>query len=384
MKKMVAFLLAMVCLLSLCACAEDGKDGSHTATKKEIAHLDKQYEGRQVYFGELHDHSNSGGKSDGKRSLTEWAAEMERIDMDFAFIVDHCQSSHMYLDAWNDACFIGGTELSTTLSDTQAPIKNMHYSMVFTDPEALNRVLSSEIKYSFDTLTKFCNPAKFSTQELKEVIQKVKDEGGMWIQNHPMCESGNTSYLHSENPMDNWFADFTGIDVMCGYYGFSVGNLETNESYALWTGMLQNGAKVWATALSDSHQLPTTNALTAVYAGEKTPDGIFKHVREGDFNPGYAGIRMVIGETKMGSQGSFTGQKVVFSVGEFHASILERCSEFQVVLFDDDGEVFRTTIDHTKTNYFSYKCADTAAFYRVEVQNMNGDIVALGNPIWRG
>ncbi len=380
MKRLIALLLAMVCLLSLCACAGGGKEENHAASEEEIAHLDKLYEGRQVYFGEFHDHSDSGGNSDGNRNLTEWADEMKKIDMDFAAIVDHNQSAHMYLNEWNGACFIGGTEMACTVLDTQAPIKGMHYSMVFTDPKALNRVLSSNSGYHFDPETNLCVVTNYSTAEMKALIQKVKNEGGMWIQNHPM---GNSGYLHSNNPMDNWFADFTGLDVMCGYSGYSVGNVETEESYALWTGLLSNGAKVWATALSDLHNLPTANALTAVYASEKTPAGIFKHAREGDFNPGYAGIRMAVGDTLMGSQGSFTGQKVVFSIGEFHSSVLEKYNQFQVVLFDDDGEVFRTTIDHTKTNYFSYACADTASFYRVEVQNMEGDIVALGNPIWR-
>lgn len=381
MKKLTALFLALACLFSLCACAGGEKENSFEASQEEIDHLEKIYEGRQVYFGEGHDHSHSGGNSDGNKTLTEWAAEMEKIDMDFASILDHNQSAHMYLDEWNGAVFIGGTEMATTISDSPATIKGMHYSMMFTDPQALNRVLSANTLYKFDPETNLCEVANYSIAGMKALIQKVKDEGGMWVQNHPMGDGG---YLHSENPMDNWFADWTGIDVMCGYSGHSVGNVQTEKSYKLWTGLLANGAKVWATAISDLHNLPTTNALTAVYAKEKTAESIFENLRVGDSNPGYCGIRMTIGDVKQGSQGSFDGQKVIFSIGEFHSSILEKYNEFQVVLMDDDGEVFRTTFDHTKTNYFSYECADTANFYRVEVQNANGDIVALGNPIWRG
>ena len=380
MKKLIALLLALVMLVSLCACAGGEKEEGYAAAQEDIDLLEKAYEGRQAYFGESHDHSDTGGNSDGKKTLTEWAAEMERIGMDFASIVDHNQSAHMYLNEWNGACFIGGTEMATTISDTVATYKGMHYAMLFTDPQALNRVLAANPYYYFDPETNLCKVANYSTSGMKALIQKVKDEGGMWVQNHPM---GNGGYLHSENPMDNWFADFTGIDVMCGYYGHSVGNEQTVKSYNLWTGLLANGAKVWATAISDLHDLPTTNALTTVYAAEKTPESIFENLRIGDFNPGYAGIRMIIGDTKQGSVGSFTDKKVIFSVGDFHESILEKYSEYQVVLMDDDGEVFRTTIDHTKTNYFSYPCAPTASFYRVEVQNMNGDLVAVGNPIWR-
>lgn len=378
MKKVIAFLLAMFCLFSLCACGGGGKEDTYEASREEIDQLLKAYEGRALFFGESHEHTNNG---DGRNSLTEWAEGMEQLGMDFATILDHNRSSHMFTEEWDDACFIGGSEISSTILDIPIAEKEMHYSAVFVEPEAINSIFKLNPLYKFDPETNTAVPVNYTIAELKALIQRVKDAGGLFVQNHPM---GNEGYLHSENPMDNWFADWTGIDVMCGYTGHSVGNVETEESYKLWTAILANGGKVWATAITDGHGLPTTNALTAVYAREKTAESIFENLRVGDFNPGYCGIRMTIGDVKQGSQGSFDGQKVIFSIGEFHSSILEKYNEFQVVLFDDDGEVFRTKFDHTKENFFSYECADTANFYRVEVQNANGDIVALGNPIWRG
>ena len=53
------------------------------------------YENQQVFHGEMHDHSASGGTSDGKCTLDVWIEEMARLDMDFAAILDHRQIRHM-------------------------------------------------------------------------------------------------------------------------------------------------------------------------------------------------------------------------------------------------------------------------------------------------
>lgn len=155
-------------------------------------------------------------------------------------------------------------------------------------------------------------------------------------------------------------------------------------NYRLWTDLLSLGTRVWATAGSDCHTAPNSNALTAIYAEEKTADSLFSHMRLGDFTPGFAGIRMSIGDTLMGGKtDSFAGKRVVFSVGRFHERILETRDKFQVVLFSDKGEVFREEIDHAKENYFALDADPAATFYRVEVQDMDGKFIALGNPIWK-
>lgn len=382
MKKLICLLLVLGTLFALCSCGkkEEEKASPYAATQADIDHLEKAYEGRTVYFGEGHVHASTGGMSDGKVTLTEWKAYMESHKMDFATIVDHRQVAHMYLDEWDDACFIGGTELATVLENVDASRKNMHYNMIFTDPEAFKNVLRSDSAFDYEEDTTFCEAPGWSSIRLKAVIQKVKDEGGMWVHVHPKSDG----YLNSENPAAYWFADQTGLEVLNGFGAHSAINEDTKKNYKLWTDLLDLDAKVWATSGSDSHADANDTALTAIYAEEKTPDSLFSHMRVGDFTAGFAGIRMTIGDTKMGDIGSFADQRVVFSVSPLHDSVVKLYSGFQVVLFENNKEVFRENIDHTKTNYFAYDCNPTAKFYRVEVLDKDGNFIALGNPIWKG
>lgn len=381
MNKFVCLFLALALIFTLCACGTPKEETSpYIATQEDIDHLEKMYEGRTVYFGEAHVHASTGGMSDGKVTLTEWKEFMESHNMDFATIVDHRQVAHMYLDEWDDACFIGGTELATVLSNVPATRTNMHYNMIFTDPEAFKNVLRSNRAFEYEEDTTFCEAPGWDSTGLKAMIQKVKDEGGMWVHVHPKSDG----YLNAENPATYWFADQTGLEVLNGFDAHSAVNEFTRKNYKLWTDLLELDAKVWACSSSDAHAAPSDTALTAIYAEEKTPESLFSHMRIGDFTAGFAGVRMTIGDTMMGDIGSFADQRVVFSVSPLHQSVVEMYSGFQIVLFEGNKEVFRENIDHTKTNYFAYDCNPAAKYYRVEVLDKDGNFIAIGNPIWKG
>ena len=51
--------------------------------------LDKLYEGRTIYRGDLHVHTACGGTSDGSQPMAEWPAKMDALGVDFAAVVDH-------------------------------------------------------------------------------------------------------------------------------------------------------------------------------------------------------------------------------------------------------------------------------------------------------
>ena len=377
MKKLLAFLLALICILSLCACGEKGS--TYAATEDDISHLEKLYEGRTLYFGEAHSHADTGGNSDGQQPLSAWISQMDGLKLDFVTIVDHRQVSHMYLDEWDDVCFIGGSEVATNILDSSATRKNMHFNIIFSDPEAFKQTLRENGGFSYQEDTTFFTTPDYTTRQMKEIIASIKKNGGMFVHVHPK----SPNYLTSDNAADYWFADDTGLEVFFGEKGFSVDQSVTKLNYQLWKDLLNLGTRVWATAGSDSHTQANNNALTAIYAEEKTPDSLFSHMRVGDFAPGFFGIRMTIGDAKMGSTGAFAGNRVVFSIGKCHERLLQERSEFQVVLLTDKGEVFREALDHTKENYYALDADPTANFYRVEVQDGDGNIVALGNPIWK-
>ena len=86
----------------------------------ERARLLSLYRNCRVYHGELHDHSASGGTSDGKCPLADWRVQMAERKMDFAAILDHRQIRHMYQPEWEDGLFIPGTEPGTFISDSGA------------------------------------------------------------------------------------------------------------------------------------------------------------------------------------------------------------------------------------------------------------------------
>ncbi|MBQ7901153.1 MAG: hypothetical protein IJ365_04215, partial [Clostridia bacterium] len=110
------------------------------ASAKDIEQLSSLYEVRKVYYGDFHNHSNSGGTSDGRCTLQEWHDAMGKLGMDFAAILDHRQVRHMYLPEWEDGVFIGGTEPGTFISDSKAEVTEMHYNMVFENSAPLEKL----------------------------------------------------------------------------------------------------------------------------------------------------------------------------------------------------------------------------------------------------
>ena len=89
------------------------------ATKRDIEHIDALYAGRNIYFGDMHNHAATGGTSDGKRELSHWKGALEALHMDFAAILDHRQVRHMFLPEWEDGTFICGTEPGTFIGKVE-------------------------------------------------------------------------------------------------------------------------------------------------------------------------------------------------------------------------------------------------------------------------
>jgi streptomycin 6-kinase len=55
------------------------KDTAMFVTENEKQHLLEKYQNRRVFHGQLHDHAATGGSSDGKMPLSDWAARMKTL-----------------------------------------------------------------------------------------------------------------------------------------------------------------------------------------------------------------------------------------------------------------------------------------------------------------
>lgn len=370
-----------------------------------IVDLLQAYDGLNAYQGELHDHANTGGTSDGNYTLTEWLTGMQQLDMDFAAIVDHKQYLHMELPEWDNKYFIGGSEAMAMPKDLEAATQTkMHFNMIFSDPMDLKAAVEeydaiapgggfrhyvdeTTGEWHFTYLQYFgasesgtgavadCRPAKADMAKLIEIVRK---HNGMFVHVHPT----SSSYIKSTQPLDYWFADWTGLEV---YYTIwsDRNSSATKKNYQLWLDLLDLGKKVWATAGNDEHAMPTNKALSTIYATEQDAEAFMKQLRIGNFTAGHVGVQMTVGDQLMGGECDFTGKQLAFRVGDFHSTVYDPTHTYRADLYTDQGLKKSMTIDCEEPFYYSQEADETARFYRVEIHDVTtGEMLALGNPIW--
>lgn len=343
-----------------------------TASDKKL--IQKLYDGRFPYHGELHDHASTGKNSDGMRSLEHWRGAMEALKMDFAAILDHRQVRHMYIPQWQDGLFIGGTEPGTVIVDADAEIKKMHYNMIFENAEPLMEVLNQfpEFNFSGGPEGEFDYPT-FTRARFSELAQAVLDHGGFFVHPHPSI------LMNATDPLQYYFVEKMGIEV----FYVSMDSDYTKDCYKIWCGILEKGKKVYATAGCDKHSCCQDTALTTIYAEEKRNRSYIKHLREGDFVCGPVGIKMCVGDTKMGGSCSFDGKKLVVAISDFHRSVFVPEHKYRLDILDESGVVESKRIRCDKEEYAAIPARKDAKFYRVEIFDENKNLrIAIGNPIW--
>ena len=345
--------------------------------EKDIKLLESLYAGRTAYYGELHDHSASGGTSDGKLPLADWKTALQELGMDFATILDHKQVSHMYLPEWDNTVFIGGTEPGTKITDDEIENSIIHYNMIFARPEPLEELLNEfpEFKFEGGPEGHFGYPG-FTRARFTELVNAVYEKGGFFVHPHP------TSKMKSDNPLDYWFRDDTGLEVFYTFYQ-ELGSERCQENFKLWKALLSLGKRVFATAGNDEHNVPKDKALTTIYSPEKHSESYIRQLRKGDFVCGGVGIKMCVGDTLMGGQTDFQGKRLVLCVDKFHKSLLHPEHTYRVELHDDTGSVLSEEFVPGEPAWFAIDADPTKKFYRAEVYDNEKEFpIALGNPIW--
>ena len=396
MKRIVAVMLSLLLLL-LCACQSN--PGSvettapvvdYSAAESEIAALEKLYEGRVPYQGDLHVHTQSGEKSDGKLPLDMWADAMEAKDVDFAVVADHRQTTHFDHEAWDDSLFIfaseGGMRIKSVNPDI-IDLQSNHCNYIFPNREAMEGMLQAfPLYFNFNvfngTYTDWGCGNAYTREVAQEQVRYILDNGGFFVLLHPASPNA-TEGPKSGELMDFWLVDGTGFEVFIGWYGPSEDYEQTKDGYELWKQLLAAGKKIYATAGSDTHGNPKNDAMSTIYVTERNAQNYLDCLRAGDFSPSPMGVRMVIGDTRMGGTTSFNGQKVIFSVGDFHSYVTEKRTNFRAVLVSDKGTVSTQNFTADETVYFSMDAEADAKYYYVEIYDADEDLlIGLGNPIW--
>jgi hypothetical protein len=357
-----------------------------------VAELEALFAGKSPYYGEMHNHAKTGGRSDGNNTLEQWVTHMEEKRIDFATIVDHRQSIHMYLDAWDDACFIGGSEPAVpTLKESNAKVPYLHYNMVFADAAKFEEHLKNIPLFNFTPATEeqggkggFYTYANFTVTQMKEMVQSVWDHGGFFVHVHPLFDN----YLISDDPLDYWFGDKTGFEVATTEGGSNtMAQKDCVEAYEMWNELLRLNKLVFATLGDDNHKLSDLSSLTTIYSTEQTPQAFVDQARAGAMTAGPVGIRMSVGETITGGITSFENGRLVLAVGDIHEGFYSEDKRaghtYGVELYDDAGILFATEIDPTQTTYFAVNTDATRMYYRAVVVDLTtGASVAVGNPIF--
>jgi hypothetical protein len=280
----------------------------------------------------------------------------------------------MYNPTWKDGIFIGGTEPGTEITDSEATVKRMHYNMIFENAEPLMKLLESFPEYAFTGGPEghFEYPT-FTRARFCELIDAVVSLGGFFVHPHPK------QLMKSEDPLQYYFRDGMGIEVIYG----ALDDARTEDNYQLWCGILALGKKVYATAGCDNHACCCDTALTTIYAEERKNASYIKHLREGDFVAGSVGIKMAIGNTRMGGECNFENQTLTACISDFHKSVFNPEHKYRIDVICDTGLEEYFNIDCNEPQYISLKTRADAKFYRIEVTDVNKNLrIAIGNPIW--
>ena len=370
-----------------------------------ITELKTQYAGTTAYQGELHDHASTGGTSDGHHPLDVWLTGMKQLNMDFATIVDHKQYLHMELPLWDNKYFIGGTEMMAMPKDLSAATQTkMHFNMIFYNPMDLKAaaeefdaiapgggfrhyVDATTGEWHLNNLQYFsasesgtgavadCRPTKATMAQLVEIVRK---HNGLFVHVHPK----SSSYIKSDDPLDYWFADYSGLEVF--YTIWSDRNSSSvKKNYKLWTDLLSMGKKVWATSGNDEHTLPSSKALSTIYSTQQDAKEFVERLAVGNFTAGHVGVQMVVGDQVMGYETDFNGKDLAFRVSDFHSTVYNPSHTYEAILIADEVELDRWQISCEEVFYHTRKADAGVGYYRVEIHDVTtGEMLALGNPIW--
>ncbi|MBQ7399435.1 MAG: hypothetical protein IJW06_03100 [Clostridia bacterium] len=360
---------------------ESGCPDSHTVIgtdKADFSNLDKLYEGKRAYYGDLHVHTSCGGTSDGAYPMKDWPGTMDELHLDFAAVVDHGQMRGFFLPEWDDERFIIGTEPGTAITDLTScrhNLRSMHYNMLFPHKYGLAMVMANfpEYKFKGDELTGTYVYARFTKERFRELVDYIQSIGGAVVHPHPKM------MICSDDPLDYYIGEHTFLETLYDKYGsnYSIRN------YDLWKKLLALGKHVYASGGSDTHGGVRNDTVSTFYTTERLGITFFETMKRGDFSVGAVGIQMAIDDSPMGSEISFVdGMVLNVRVGDFYKCEICDDGKYEIRIFTDKGLAYASAYNGQLTQNIALKVQDRA-FYRVEIFDLKqGFVISHSNPIW--
>ena len=346
----------------------------------DFSTLDKIYEGKVLCFGDLHCHSDSGGRSDGKFPIESYVEKMKELGVDFAAIVDHRQMRHMFLDAWDDNYFICGSEPGLKLDgvrrDSLSKNNHLHYLMLFPDKYGLSKVLEKYRRYGFtggELDGEFCYPY-FTAAEFRELAEYVYSLGGLLTHAHPK------QVMQSDDPLDYYFGDLVPLETIYNYDPERAAK-DTADNRELWVSLLNMGKRMHTYGCSDTHSEVKNCGLTSLYVPSHCGADALAVWRTGNVCAGAVGIKMSIDGTPMGSSVKLTDASTLYiKTDRFHPAYIKEGDRFKLTVYTDKGVAYETYFDGSPLSV-ALKVQDRM-YYRVEITDDDNTYIAISNPVW--
>ncbi|MFT2009783.1 CehA/McbA family metallohydrolase [Pontibacter sp. 13R65] len=308
------------------------------------------------YRGDLHMHTYH---SDGKRTQQELLQEAKANGLDFIVSTEHNTNSANL--SWglfntNRLLVINGEEITTTAFG--------HWNAIGLNPETL-----IDWRYTPED------------NVIATYINQVKAADGLAIINHP---------FYNDERVNNFGFDvnlFDGIEVWNGHAKW---NQLDELAVKWWDSLLRQGIRKIAVAASDSHtpnssDNPVGSPQTVVQAHALSRKEIMAGLRVGKAYLAQGNNIALTLTAKSGAATAGIGETLAASQGEEVQVLLAlkgTPDAFIATLVGDEGVL--ATEKATGGNLkFSWRVASGSTKYlRVEVRTLQGDMVALTNPIW--
>ncbi len=356
----------------------DCEDPHEIIENADFTALDAHYEGRKAYYGDQHVHTKCGGTSDGSYPMADWPAEMDRLGIDFAAVVDHRQMRGFFLPEWDEERFIIGTEPSARLMELNAAHEgydHIHYNMLFPHKYGLAMVLANFPEFDFhgDELNGSFKYPAFTKERFMELTKFIQSIGGIMVHPHPK------QMLASDDPLDFYVGEHMHLETLYCTFDDHI----SFKNYELWKQLLALGKHVYTSGGSDTHRPPTNALVSTFYTKEKSGKAFFDQMHSGDYTVGCVGMKMFIDGNPMGSELEYKDNTVLtLRVGDFFDRQWQDKTAYELRLYSDKGLVYKSMFNGKKPQQLALK-VQKRAFYRAEVFDLtHGYRVAVGNPIW--